>query len=174
VTLNNATGTKTFTGDVTITTNGAWTETAAAVVVFAGNISNGGGTFAAGSGVHTLSGTSKTIAGVFFIPNVTVSGSIQNNGSLTCATAFTASGSPSFVNGAGATLVVPSVSGFASFTGTSASGSTVTYTANGATPVTAAYNNLSLYTSGGNSSLSAINTVNGDLNIGGARSLLRG
>ena len=109
LTTNSATGTKTFTGAVTINSNGVLSESAAAqlsfgndvtitgtltesgaaVVGIAGSLTNNG-TYTASTGVHTFSGATKTIGGssTTSIPSVTVSGSYTNNGTLTINTAL--------------------------------------------------------------------------------------
>jgi hypothetical protein len=101
--ITNATGTKTFTGAVTINAGGAITESAAvnltfgsdvtingtgtltesgaAVVSFAGNFTNNG-TYTASSGNHTFSGANKTIGGTTnptAIPTVIFSGTYTNS-----------------------------------------------------------------------------------------------
>lgn len=72
------TGTRTFTGDVTI--DGSWIEGVAAAMTFAGNFTNNG-TFTSSTGVHTFSGTSKAIGGsaATTINSVTVNGTYTNN-----------------------------------------------------------------------------------------------
>ena len=120
LTISSATGTKAFNGDVTVNTGATWNNTAGnAALTLPGNILNNG-TFNAGTGVHTFSGTSKTIGGTLTIPSVTVSGSYTNNGTLTAGTALsiggsltnagtltaggTLSGAGSLIQGAGSTL----------------------------------------------------------------------
>ena len=77
--ISSATGTKTFTGAVTINSDGALTESAAAALSFGGNVTINGtltengvavvgiagnlqnnGTYTASTGVHTFSGATKT------------------------------------------------------------------------------------------------------------------
>lgn len=113
LTISSATGTKTFTGavtinnggsfienaaatlsfgsDVTIHTGGVFTEFGAAVVGIAGNISNSG-TYTASTGVHTISGASKTITGTLVLPSLAVTGSYTNTDTLTVSTALTGAG----------------------------------------------------------------------------------
>jgi hypothetical protein len=164
ITISSGTGTKAFNGNVTIGPGGAWNNSGNAALTFGGSLANSG-TFTAGSGVQTFSGAAQTISGVLSIPSVTISGSIQNNGNLTCATAFIGSGTPSFVNGAGASLTVPSVPASITTFTASAAGNTVTYTANAATPYATSYGNLNFATPGGANNLSGINTINGYLGI---------
>src|SRR5262249_12616797 len=102
--ISSATGTKAFNGDVTVSNGGTWNNTAANVALtLPGNISNSG-TFNAGTGVHTLTGSSKTISGTFSIPSVTVNGTYTNNGTLTVTTALAGTGT--LTNGATGTLNV--------------------------------------------------------------------
>src|SRR6266704_1216732 len=61
--ISSTTGTKTFSGDVTINSGGIWNETAAATMTFGGNVANNGA-FTASTGAHTLSGSGKTLSGV--------------------------------------------------------------------------------------------------------------
>ena len=111
--ITSTTGTKTFTGAVTInsggvisesvaenltfgsdvTITGTLTENGAATVGIAGNLTNNG-TYTASTGVHTFSGATKTISGssAISIPNVAVSGTYTNNGTLTVGTALAGSG----------------------------------------------------------------------------------
>lgn len=93
ITFNNATGTKTFTGDVT--NNGTWNETAAAVITCAGTFTQNN-SFTASTGVHTFSGATKTIGGsatTIAIPNATFTGTYTNNiPTFTVSTALAGAG----------------------------------------------------------------------------------
>ncbi|MDD5571903.1 MAG: hypothetical protein PHD97_12205 [Bacteroidales bacterium] len=89
--INNSTGTKTFTGDVTV--NGTWNNSGNSAITIAGNLTvNSGATFTAGTGVYTLSGTAKEINGTIAslsIPSLTTSGTRTNKiPTLTVATAL--------------------------------------------------------------------------------------
>ena len=106
VTINNggfinqtAAGTLSFGSDVTINSGGTLTENTTAVVGIAGSFLNGG-TYTASTGTHTFSGTSMTIGGAssILIPNVSVTGTYTNNGTLTVGTALTGAGG---LNGTG-------------------------------------------------------------------------
>jgi len=90
LTLTNSLGTHSFTGNVTIASGGVWMETAAAIITFGGNLQNDG-TLTANTGGHTFIGSGKILSGAnaIAISNVTVTGSYQNNGILTVATALT-------------------------------------------------------------------------------------
>ncbi len=121
--ITNVTGTKTFTGDVTINTGGAITETAAAQLVFGSNLTNNG-TYTASTGVHTFSGAAKTISGInpILIQSVTVSGTYTNTGTLTVGTALAGAGT--LTNSA--TLNIGGTSGITTLTA-NAAGNTVNY-----------------------------------------------
>ena len=134
-TFSSATGLKTFTGDVTI--NGNWNETAAVAITFAGNVTNNTlGTVS--TGVHTFSGSGKTLSGsvTTTIPSVSISGSytgtgtlvvptlltiggsFTNNGTVTATTALAGAGT--FINGTNATLNIGGTSAMGTFTATAA------------------------------------------------------
>ncbi len=165
-TISSATGTKAFNGDLTVNAGATWNNTAAnAGLTLPGSISNAG-TFNAGSGTHTLTGSTKTIGGTFSIANITVNGTYTNNGTLT-ATA-TLNGSGTLTNGATGTLNI-------GFTGTmgltnlvaSASGNTVDYQFGGTQTAKAiTYHHLKLSTSG-TKTITGISTVNGDFTMSG-------
>ena len=111
--ISSATGTKTFTGAVTINggahftesaaaqlafgsdvaVTGTLTETGSALVGIAGSLTNNG-TYTASTGIHTFSGSAKTIGGsaTNAIPSATFSGTYNNSGTLTDATALTVNG----------------------------------------------------------------------------------
>lgn len=111
--ITSATGTKTFTGAVTINSGGALTESAAAALVFGSDVTIGGtltengaatvsvagnftnnGTYTASTGTHTFSGATKTIGGTnaILIPTATFTGAYSNSGTLTVATLLTITG----------------------------------------------------------------------------------
>ena len=185
LTHNSATGTKTYTGDVTINSGGLLSESAAAAIAYGGNvvISNGGtltesgaaimsfagnlqndGTLTASTGVHTFSGTTKTFSGAnaIPIPSVTITGTYTNNGTLTVATALAGAGG--LTNGATGTLNIGGTS--ATFTLTaSAVGNTVNYSGAAQTVKSATYHHLTLSGSGV-SPLGGDATVNGTLTLG--------
>lgn len=122
LTISSATGAKAFNGDVSVA--GTWNNTAANVALtFPGSLAVTG-TFNAGTGVYTLSGSSKTISGTLTIPSITISGSYTNNATLTVSTAL--SGAGSITQGANATLNLPGTYDITGFTAT-AEGNTVNY-----------------------------------------------
>ncbi|MDP4268103.1 MAG: hypothetical protein Q8880_11780, partial [Bacteroidota bacterium] len=63
--------------------DGIWSNTGNYTAAISGNLTvNSGATFTAGTGVYTLSGTTKTIGGTITsltIPSLTISGSYTNN-----------------------------------------------------------------------------------------------
>jgi hypothetical protein len=176
------TGAKTFSGDINVNgsstvsvsgastnlsiagdlvVNGTWNETAAAVFSLAGNLQNNA-TFTASTGVHTFSGTSKTISGTVSIPSMAVTGSYQNDGTLTVSTAL--SGAGSLTNAANKTLNITGTSTITTLTAT-ASGNTVVYNGGAQTIKVTTYDDLTL--SGSNTKTVGAITVNGDLTLAG-------
>lgn len=162
--VTSTTGTKTFSGDFTINSGGAFSTTVNEAITWGGNvvINNGGslsefngnaamaiagsfqndGTYTAGTGVHTFSGAGQTISGTsaISIASVTISGTYTNQNTLTISTTFAGAGT--LTNGdathASAVLNV----GDTAIAGTivldaSATGNTVNYNLNGAQTVKA-------------------------------------
>jgi len=134
LTHSSTTGTKTFTGNVTVNSGGAWNATANESFTFGGNLQNDG-TFTAGTGTYTFGGTSRTISGAnaISIPNLTINGTTANNGTLTVSTAL--AGSSVFTNSSTGTLNIGGTCSVASLpnAGTidrTGSGSTTTVLAN--------------------------------------------
>ncbi len=131
-------------GNLTID-SGATVANSTYTVGIGGNLADSG-TLTAGTGVYTLSGTTKTITGTVSIPSLAVTGTYTNNGTLTVTTAL--SGSGALTNGAGATLNIGGTSAMGTFTAT-ATGNTVNYNAAGSQTVLAVpYFNLTLSGSG--------------------------
>ena len=164
------TGAKTFTGNVTVNSGGVWNETGIAAINFAGNLQNDG-SFTALSGVHTFTGTTKTISGAnaIAIPSLTISGTTTNNGTLTVST--TLAGASTLTNGATGTLNYGGTTVTPTLTAT-ASGNTVNYTGSGQTLKVTAYHHLKL--SGGAETFGAITTVAGDLTLSGSATATSG
>lgn len=161
------TGTKTFKGNVIINSNGVWNETGVAAINYAGNLQNDGATFTANTGMHTFTGSAKTISGasVIAIPKLTISDETTNNGTLIVSTTLAGSGGK-LTNGA---------TGILSFGGssispaliTTASGNLVNYT--GATQIVKATSYYNLILSGSGAKSIATNTsITGNLSISGA------
>jgi hypothetical protein len=137
-TISSATGAKTF-ANITINNGGIWNNTTGnEALSISGNIQNDG-TFNAGNGTHTLTGTTKTLSGAneLAIPSVAISGSYTNNGTLTIATALTGAGS--ITQGTNSTLnIAASDANFTITTLTaSASGNTVNYNSTGSQTIRA-------------------------------------
>ena len=91
-----ATGTKTFTGDVTVNSGGVWTNTANEAITLSGNLLNNG-TFNFGTAVNTFGGTTTITNGV----NATLN---FGGASLTPPLTATASGNTVNYNGANQTV----------------------------------------------------------------------
>ena len=163
------TGTKTFTGNVTINSGGVWNETGIAAINYAGNLQNDGTTFTANTGVHTFSGTAKTISGTsaIAIPNITISGTRTNNGTLSVST--TLEGASTLTNGVTGTLNFSGTSIIPTLTAT-AVGNTVNYTGVAQTIKATIYNNLTLSGSG-TKTLGGATTVNDTATINAGVSL---
>jgi hypothetical protein len=164
-TLNNTstTGTKTFTGNVTINSGGTWNNSANEAISFAGNLQNGG-TFTAGTGVNTFTGATKTFSGTISIPNLTMSGTYTNNGTLTVSTALAGAGT--LTNGATGVLYITQATAPTPTITATAAGNTVNYNAAGAQTLKATtYSNLTLSGSGAKTVTGT--TVNGTLSLQG-------
>ncbi len=163
LTISSATGTKTFTGNVTVNSSGTWNNSGNEDIGLAGNLTNNQ-TFTAGSGVYTMSGTSKTISGTIAIPNLTISGTTQNDGTLTVSTAL--AGTSTLTNGATGTLnigqaSVPLSSGTLTAT---ASGNTVNYTAAAPNCKVTTYHHLT-FSGSGAITCATLATVGGNLDL---------
>ncbi len=168
--ITSATGTKTFTGAVTINSGGNITETAAATLSFgsdvtilgtltesgaatvgmAGSLTNNGA-YTASTGTHTFSGATKTISGssIISIPTATFSGTYTNSGTLTSATALTMTGN--FTNNGTITAT----------TLLTVTGAAITLTNNGTITASTALSGTGGVTQG----------TTGTLNIGGTSSI---
>jgi len=168
--ITSATGTKTFTGAVTIDSGGNMTETAAATLSFgsdvniygtltesgaatvgiAGSFTNNGA-YTASTGTHTFSGATKTISGssITSIPTATFSGTYTNSGTLSSATALTMTGN--FTNNGTITAT----------TLLTVTGAAITLTNNGTITASTALSGTGGVTQG----------TTGTLNIGGTSSI---
>jgi hypothetical protein len=168
------TSAKTFTGDVTINNGATWNNTGNAAVNIAGNLTQNGTTFTAGSGVYTMTGTGKTISGTISIPSLTINGTCQNNGSLTVATAL--AGSSTLTQGVNSTLNIGGTSGMTTLTAT-ANPNTVNYNGAAQTVKATAYNDL-IFSGSGAKSMTSGTSVADNLSIapagGGATASIGG
>ncbi len=162
----NGSGTKTFTGDVTINDGGFWDELGAAAVNFGGNFTNNGLYSASSTGVHTFSGSTKTISGANAIamPYLTINGTTTNAANLTVAS--TLAGSSTLTNGAGATLTLGGLVSVTTFT-PSGAGNTVIYNGPAQTVRAAAYVNLTLAGTGVKTIQSGATSVTGNMVLDG-------
>ena len=171
--INATTGTKTFSGLVSVGPGGVWNNSANEAVSFQGGLSFGGANFIAGSGVHSFNTNNQEISGTLSIPSITVTGvTLSNNGNLTLSTALAGTGG--LTNAAGSQLHL----GFSGAVGittltASASGNLVEYSAAGnqsiKTPAASTYQQLSLSGSGSKTAGAAL-TINGDLTLSGSAS----
>jgi hypothetical protein len=163
------TGTKTFSGNVTIANGGLFNETGTATINFAGNLQNDGA-FNANTGNHTFTGTAKTISGAnaVAIPNLTISGMTTNNGSLTVSTTLT--GASTLSNGATGILNIGGTSTITTLTANTV-GNLVNYTGGVQACKVTTYDNLTLSGSGAKT-FATTPTVNGVLSMGGTASVV--
>jgi hypothetical protein len=167
--VTSATGTKLFTGLVTINSGGTWNNAINEGFTFQGGITNNGsGNWTGGTaGTYLFNTNTQTITGEVNAPTVTVTGGaidLINNGTLTASVAL--GGTGEIVQGAGATLTLGGTSTITGFTVT-ASGNTVNYTGAAQTVRAVNYQNLSL--SGSGAKTLAVGTANiaGNFTIGG-------
>lgn len=124
--IASSTGSKQFTGLVTVASGGTWNNSGNAAATFRGGITNSG-IFTAGSGVHTFDTNDQQLTGTFSIPNVTVSGAgieLTNNNNLTVSTAL--SGTGELTQATNATLNLGGSSSIATLNASN-SGNTVNY-----------------------------------------------
>ncbi len=158
------TGAKTFTGDVTINNGGTWNETGNAPINYTSNLQNDG-IYTANNGIHTFSGTATTISGanVVTIPNLTITGTTTNDGTLTVSTALAGTGT--LTNGVNATL---NISGTSLITGLSATNNPniVNYNGTAQTVKAGVYHNLILSNNNTKTFAGAI-TINGNFSMTG-------
>jgi hypothetical protein len=178
-------GTRTFTGDVTLDAGSSWTSASAGPCSFGGNFTNNATTFT-GNGTYTFTGASKTLGGstATALTAMSVSGSYANGGTVTVSGTLTlagtltnngtlsfggTSGSGTLTQGAAANLTLTQSNGSApSFTlAATASGNTVTYSGSGSAIKTTAYYNLTLSGSGSANATWASITVSGTMTVGG-------
>jgi hypothetical protein len=168
----------TFTGDVILNSGAAWNEPATGngsnnTYGFAGNFTNNSTTFnALGTGIHTFSGTSKTMGGstITSIGSVSVTGSRMNSGTLTVITSLAGSGNLTNGNGTTGTLNLGGAISITTLTATAAN-NLVNYTGVAQTAKVTTYNNLTL--SGSLAKTFATTpTVNGMLSMEGTATVV--
>jgi hypothetical protein len=169
LTISSATGTKIFTGLVTINAGGTWNNSGNSPITFRGGITTSP-TFTAGSGVQTFDTNSQALNGTFIIPSMTVTGiTLTNNNTLTVATALIGTGG--LTQAASATLNIGGTSTITTLTATN-TGNTVNYTGTGQTLKVTSYYNLTL--SGGAETFGAITTITGNLTLSGSATATTG
>ena len=165
LTIGSATGTKLFTGLVTIAGGATWNNSGNSAVEFRGGISTIPA-FTGGSGVHTFTTNAQALTGTFTIPNVTVTGvTLTNNNTLTVATAL--SGSGGVTQAASATLNLGGTSGITTLTA-AASANVVNYTGAGQTVHSNNYYHLTLSGSGTKTLQSGTTNIGGNLTLSGS------
>ena len=187
LTISSATGVKRFIKNVTINDSGVWNETAAAEIIFDGNLTNNAATWTASTGEHKFMGTDKIISGstAIVIPNVIILAPITNSNTLTVGTLLTVysaltndgtvttvtalSGTSEFINAATGTLNIGGTSGIATLTAT-ASGNTVNYNGTVQTVKPVSYHHLILSNSDAKT-MTSVTTIGGDLTISGAATM---
>jgi hypothetical protein len=172
LTHNSATGTKLYSGLVTINSTGNWNNTGNSPINFRGGVTNNSGTFTAGTGVYTFTTNAQAISGTISIPSVTVTTiTLTNNGTLTVVTALAGTGG--LTNSATGTLNISGLSttgiSVSTLTATAA-GNTVNYTGAAQTVKQTTYVNLGL--SGTGAKTTAAITVNGVFDVGGAATVV--
>jgi hypothetical protein len=180
------TGTQTFTGAVTIASGGAITENGAATVGFAGNLTDNG-TYTASTGVHSFTGTNKTISGTsaISIPTATFTGTYTNSGTLTVGTLLTVtspgtltntgtitattalSGTGSLTQGTTGILNIGGTSGITTLDASTNAGNTVNYTGASQTIHSNNYYNLTLSGSGTDVLQSGTTVIGGNFTLSG-------
>ena len=161
-----STGAKTFTGVITLNSGAVWNETAISTYSVAANLINNATTFSANSGIHTFSGTAKTLSGstTLSIPNANFSGTYTNNGTLTVSTAL--SGSGSLTQGAGTTLNIGGTSAITTLNAATNS-NTVNYNGAAQTVNSTNYSNLTLSGSGTKTLQTGTTILSGNFNMSG-------
>ena len=84
-------GSKTFTGNVQVDVGGAWTENAAEIVTFGGDLTNEG-IFNANTGNHVFVGAGASLYGEIAIPSLVIDGTVTNRATTTAPVSLTGSG----------------------------------------------------------------------------------
>ncbi|NMC43023.1 MAG: T9SS type A sorting domain-containing protein [candidate division Zixibacteria bacterium] len=163
--VTSTTGTKIFTGDVTIGAGGVWDNTSGNEAIEIGGSLLNDGVFDAGAGTYTFSGAAKTISGgnPVSIPRLTVNGTVTNAGVLNVGT--TLAGSGTLTNGVSATLEIGGTVSITTLTA-GASPNTVVYTGAAQTVRAITYHHLSLSGSGAKT-LTSVGTITGNLALSG-------
>ncbi len=169
---SSASGTKSFTGLVTVGSNGVWDNTVGGPVSFQGGLTFSGKTFTAGSGLYTFQTTaSQSIGGTaaLSIPNLAVDTGVDltnNSAGLTVST--TLGGAGTLTQGASAVLNIgaSAVNFTLSNLVASASGNTVNYNGSAQAVRAVTYHHLT-FSGSGSKTLTGLTTVNGNLTLSG-------
>ncbi|MEI9921717.1 MAG: PKD-like domain-containing protein [Bacteroidota bacterium] len=161
--IASGTGTKLFTGLVTVSSSAVWNNSGNSSVTFRGGITNSGA-FTAGSGTYTFDTSAQALNGILSIPNVAVNGVVlTNNNDLTINNSLAGSGG-TLTQAAtgnltlGGSVSIPSLNA-------SAVGNTVNYNGSGQNVFATTYDNLNINQSAGQASLVGATTVNGTLTL---------
>ncbi|HXM82133.1 MAG TPA: DUF6701 domain-containing protein [Burkholderiales bacterium] len=162
----------TFTGAVTLNAGAVWNETTTGAIPtfsFGNSLTNNATTFTSQTGDHAFTGAARTLSGatVTAIPNVTMTGTYTNNGTLTVATSLAGAGT--LTNGATGTLNIGGTSAIATLTA-SAAGNTVNYNGAAQTVKPTTYYHLTLSGSGADT-MTGVTTINGNLTISGTATM---
>jgi hypothetical protein len=167
LTHSNATGTKQYTGRVTISTGGVWNNSGNAAITVRGGLMHSGATLTAGNGVYKFDVNDQAIGGTsaISIASVTVAGvTLTNSGTLTVGSAL--SGTGGLTNGATGTLNIGGTSDITTLTAT-VSGNTVNFSGATQTVKAVTYHHLTLSGSG-TKTLTGVTTINGNLTLSGS------
>ncbi len=162
--ISSATGTKTFTGDVTINPGGTWDNSADEDVALAGTLTNNN-VFTPGTGLYTFTTNGDQwagSAGLVFQGDVAVNGTRSNNTTTTIAGNL--SGSSTLTNGASQTLNIGGDANGINTLNASAAGNTVNYNGTAAQIIeNATYHHLTLSNNTGPLTLNGNTVIRGDL-----------
>jgi hypothetical protein len=162
INYTSTTGTKTFTGLITINATGIWNNTTNnESITIRGGITNNG-TFNAGTGTYTFNTNNQTVTGTLTIPNLTATGiTVTNNGSLTVSSAL--SGTGGLTQAVNASLDLGGTSAITTFTASN-NGNTVNYSGGAQSVKAVTYFNLTISGSG-NKTMAGNVIVSGTLTL---------
>ena len=175
LTLAHSSGTKTFTGPVSINAGGSWTNSGNASVTFKGGLTHNGNAFTAGSGTYTFSDNDQAIGGSkpISISNLSIPTGItltnNNTAGLTVTNNLTGGGE--MVQGSDSKLNINVLDSNRNVSlDASAAGNTVTYGLAGAqTVLPSSYYHLTLSGSGAKTLPTSL-TIAGNLTLSGSAS----
>ena len=161
--ISSTSGSKTFTGLVTVNSGGIFNNSGNCPVTYNGGITNSG-TFTAGSGIQTFITSSQALTGTISIPNMTVTGvTVTNNNTLTVSTALAGTGG--LTQAASASLVLGGTSAITTITASN-SNNTVEYSGAAQTVHNNTYVNLTLSGSG-KKSMKLSESISGTFTLSG-------